>query len=131
MYYKVIAKCGHVGKNNYILKSFYISASSSKDAASKVKSKPRVKHNHKDVIRDVKKIEYEEFIKGLKIMASDKYFNVHSPQEQKIHNCVMEVEILPEIKKHKYKKERNGQRIKYINLLKESTKIIQGGLYND
>lgn len=32
-YFKVEAKCGHVRRNNYILKEFYVKAESKKEAA--------------------------------------------------------------------------------------------------
>ena len=37
MYYKVLAKCGHVGRNNYIEKDFFIKANSGKEAAYRVR----------------------------------------------------------------------------------------------
>ena len=36
-YYKVYAKCGHVGRNSYILKWFYVKAESGSEAAKKVR----------------------------------------------------------------------------------------------
>ena len=48
MFYRVKAKCGHVGRNNYIVKNFYVVASSGKEAAHKVRYFPRVKHDRKD-----------------------------------------------------------------------------------
>ena len=131
MYYKVLAKCGHVGRNNYILKWFYIKAASAKEAAMLIIEKPRVKHNHKDVIRKVVEIKYDEYLVGLKIMADDKYFKAHSHQEQVIYNCIKQEDIYHELDKIKYKKERNGQILKYKSLLRESKKILLGGLHND
>ena len=59
-YYKVLAKCGHVGRHRYITKWFYVKASSGKEAAYIVRYKPRVKHDHKDAIREVVSINYYE-----------------------------------------------------------------------
>ena len=73
MYYKVLAKCGHVGRNNYIIKCFYVKANDGEEAAKIVRQKPRVKHHHKDAIRDVIAIELEEYLTGLKIMEADMY----------------------------------------------------------
>ena len=48
--YEVCAKCGHVGRYNYVDKIFAVKASSGKEAAAKVRNFPRVKHDHKDAI---------------------------------------------------------------------------------
>lgn len=53
-YYKVRAKCGHVGRNNYIIKPFFVKANDGKEAAKIVRNTPRVKHDHKYAIIDVK-----------------------------------------------------------------------------
>ena len=63
-YYKVLAKCGHVGRHRYITKWFYVKASSGKEAAYIVRYKPRVKHDHKDAIREVVPINYDEYIES-------------------------------------------------------------------
>ena len=55
-YYKVDAKCGHVRRGHYIVKAFYIKADNGKEAAAKVRMLPRVKHDWKDAINEVKKI---------------------------------------------------------------------------
>lgn len=74
MYYKVLVKCGHVGRNKYILKWLYIKAIDGKEAAKIARNIPRVKHNHKDVIRELKKIPFDEYVIGLKMNLQDKYF---------------------------------------------------------
>lgn len=54
-------------------------------------------------------------------MAEDNYFKVHSRQEQLALNAVKFDEILDEPKDEtKYKKRRNGQRIRNAIILKES-----------
>ena len=133
-YYKVLAKCGHVGKNNYITKCFYVKADNGKDAARIVRYKPRVKHHHKDAIREVVKIEYDEYINGLKIMASDMYFNVHSVQDQKLYNCIKQEEIYPEEKVVKLKKDKKvkpKQRLKHEMIDSEKKKMIRGRSYDE
>lgn len=130
-YYKVHAKCGHVGRNWYILKWFYLKADSAKDAAEIVRYEPRVKHHHKDAIREVVKIDYNEYIIGIKIMASDMYFKVHNSTDQKLYNCIKQEDIYPEIEKKKYKKGRNGQRLKYESQEKEWKNKIKGGIIYD
>ena len=55
-FYKITAKCGHVGKKNYIPIKFAVCAEDGKEAAKKVRNFARVKDNHKDAILDVKSI---------------------------------------------------------------------------
>ena len=80
-YFKVEAKCGHVRRNNYILKEFYVKAESKKEAARIVKDTPRVKHNHKDAIREVEEISLGEYCQGKKVM-SDHPLLVKYKEEQ-------------------------------------------------
>ncbi len=127
MYYRVQAKCGHVGKNYYVLKNFYIRAESGKEAAKKARELPRVKHHHKDAIREVVEICFEDYLSGMQLNDSDMYFKSTSPKEQRIHNCVKKEDIYPEIKRFKYKKQRNGQRIRHEILEKEWRRMIQRG----
>lgn len=49
-YFKVKAKCGHVTRNKFITKSFYVKAESKKEASLKTRYAPRVKHNQKYAI---------------------------------------------------------------------------------
>ncbi|CDC71338.1 putative uncharacterized protein [Staphylococcus sp. CAG:324] len=131
MYYKVLAKCGHVGRNNYIIKCFYVKANDGEEAAKIVRQKPRVKHHHKDAIRDVIAIELEEYLTGLKIMEADMYFKVQNSSDQRLYNCVKQEDIYPEEDKKKYKKPRNGQRLRALAMEKEMKKYVQGGWMND
>lgn len=95
-FYKVEAKCGHVGRNNYILKKFYVRAIDGKEAALKTRRLPRVKHHSKSAIVTVNEIDYEEYIQGLNQMSSDPYFLVRSSSEQR-RKCVFdENEIIRE-----------------------------------
>ena len=131
MYYKVLAKCGHVGRNNYIIKCFYVKANDGEEAAKIVRQKPRVKHHHKDAIRDEIAIELEEYLTGLKIMEADMYFKVQNSSDQRLYNCVKQEDIYPEEDKKKYKKPRNGQRLRALEMEKEMKKYVQGGWMND
>lgn len=129
MYYKVFTKFGHVRRNKYILKWIYLKADNASEAAKKAKFTSRVKHHHKDAIKEVVKIDLKEYQNGLKIMSEDMYFRVHNQKDQKLYNCVKQEEIYPENEKIKYKKERNGQRLRCLVKEKEMEKEIQGG-YN-
>ncbi len=52
-YFIVTAKCGHVGRDNYIPIDFAVKAESASKAASYARDLPRVKHDHKDAILSV------------------------------------------------------------------------------
>ena len=83
-YYEVIAKCGHVGRKKYIPVKFAVVAESGKEAAKKVRQFPRVKHNHKDAILDVRCITVDEFLEIKESNANDPYLKCHSRQEQNL-----------------------------------------------
>ena len=129
-YYRVQAKCGHVGRNHYILKWFYVKAFNGKEAAKRVRQKPRVKHDHKDAIQQVFEITLDEYLVGLKSQLADKYFQCSSRQEQETSKCVMLEDIIDEIPESKsYKKRRNGQRIKNQLLVKQMEREIRSVLH--
>ena len=128
-YYKVIAKCGHVGRNKYIFKNLFIKATSRKEAATKARNYPRVKHHHKDAIRDVIEITFEEYCNGKKCNKEDKYFHVHNSTDQRIYGCVDIKDVHPEEEKTKYKKKREGQILRNIIQAKEMNKEIRNRDY--
>ena len=82
-YYEVTAKCGHVGKNNCIFITFACAAENGKEAAAKVRRYKRVKHDHKDAIRNVNEITFEDFMKLKAENDADPYLHCKNPQEQK------------------------------------------------
>ena len=115
-YYQVEAKCGHVGRNNYILKKFYVRAINGKEAASKVRKFPRVKHHHKDAIRSVEDISYEEYLNGLNERSNDEYFLVHSSSEQREKCLDLESQIIREDGGITYKKPTHAKQRKIKKL---------------
>jgi hypothetical protein len=82
-FYKVVAKCGHVGKKHYIPVQFAICAESGKEAARIVRGFPRVKHDHKDAILLVEKIDSEQFLAIKRISDNDPYLHCRSRREQR------------------------------------------------
>ena len=88
--YSVEAKCGHVGKGNYVIKEFAVVAGSGKEAATIVRNIPRVKHHHKDAIRRVECIDRERYIDIRERNHRDPYFTCSSIQEQRLF-CELEV----------------------------------------
>lgn len=81
--YEVRAKCGHVGRGNYIEKTFAIKARSGKEAAAIARQKPRVKHHHKDAIRYVIEIDVDRYREILRQHDEDPYMHCRNIQEQK------------------------------------------------
>lgn len=81
--YEVKAKCGHVGRKFYALKTFAIKAESGKEAAAITRELPRVKHHHKDAIREVHEIDEERFFEILVRNDCDPYFKCKCVQDQK------------------------------------------------
>ena len=88
-YYKVIAKCGHVGKGRYIVKDIYVMADDGKEAALKGRWFPRVKHHWKNAIEAVYKITEEEYYLGKTKTKQDKYFQVKNSTEQR---CFVDID---------------------------------------
>ena len=131
-FYKVLAKCGHVGKNWYIKKWFFVTAISGKDAASFVRTIGRVKHNQKDAILNVLKIDYREYIEGLNNHKTDLYFNVNNSTEQRLLNCINPLDVFPENNSIMNKKDKRGKpkkRMLFEIIEKETKRYIQGGIY--
>ena len=85
-YFAVVCKCGHVGRNNYILITFPVIANSKKEAARIARNIPRCKHHHKDCIREVTKISYEQFLQIEQENNNDPYLKCSCIQEQRTIN---------------------------------------------
>ena len=125
-YFEVLAKCGHVGRNNFVLKKFYVECHSKKEAAAIIRNTPRVKHNHKDAIREVKEISLEEFSLGKRAMNQDPYFHVQNSSDQRRLCKMLPKEIEKEIKVMNPKKNHKWQRTKYLALEKELQREMRG-----
>ena len=89
--YEVCAKCGHVGRKYYIDKVFAVKAESAKEAAAIARQIPRVKHDHKDAIRYVKKIDEERFLEIIRENEADPYLHCKNRQEQDL-TCELELQ---------------------------------------
>lgn len=123
-YFIVTAKCGHVRKSNYILIDFAVIADTRKEAASKVIKYKRVKHHHKDVIRDVKEVSFEEYIEQKRRNNEDPYLHCKNIQEQR-KKCDLKDRIIKE-KIVVFKKEKC---IDYkINKIKTNIKSRENGI---
>ena len=82
-YFKVEAKCGHVGHGKCIWITFATAAEDGKEAAKKVRDFKRVKHDHKDAIKKVTPIDFEEFIAIKAANDADPYLHCKNVQEQR------------------------------------------------
>ena len=130
-YFAVIAKCGHVGRNWYVVKTLYIKAESGKEAAKIARYTPRVKHDHKDAIRDVVKITFEEYEAGKLKMQNDPYFQIHNSTEQRKRECISKNEIFKEkTVEIGIKPEKIKQRFIFNLNYCEAGKMIQEGVYD-
>lgn len=94
LYFKVAAKCGHVGRGRYIIKDFFVKAEDGKEAAHKVRWFPRVKHHMKYAIVSVKLVTEREFICGRELQDNDLYFKVTNSSEQKLRGAIDYAQVL-------------------------------------
>jgi hypothetical protein len=76
--------------------AFYVKAENGRAAAAVVRVKPRVKHDHKDAILAVAKIEYDVFKAGLAANRSNPYFQCHNKQTQLGYMADIESNLRPE-----------------------------------
>ena len=126
-YYEVIAKCGHVGKKHYVPVKFAVIAEDGKEAAKMVRDFPRVKHNHKDAILNVNKIDYERFQEIVEMNRNDPYLKCHSRKEQKLIVNVAErmVADLHNVKQafdKQARKDRVAYKLRKFKILEEYSK---------
>lgn len=117
-HYLVKAQFGHVGRNNYIIKTIPVYSEDGKEAAFKVRWMSRVKHNRKDAIIEVRECTLEEYLEQKAINVNDPYFLVHNKQEQEalcknIDNQIIsyeppcKVNKMERVNKVKYKMKKN------------------------
>ena len=95
-YYEVTVKFGHVGKNKYYKGNIYLKAENGKEAASKARACPRVKHDHKDAILSVTELDYETFQELWEQNENISYFSCYNVQEQRDCLCEIQDQIFQE-----------------------------------
>ena len=74
-YYKVTAKCGHVGKGNYVPINFAVKAENASEASQIAKRFPRVKKQLWDCIIACAEISKKEYKELIYINKNDPYLN--------------------------------------------------------
>lgn len=112
-YYLVTAKCGHVGKRNYIDVEFPVCAENGSEAAQMVLKRNKVKRHLKNAITSVSRITEEQYKSYVK---EDKYKNyLSSHYSREYYPVDLNVKRL-EGKHRKIKKEFNNrnERISFI-----------------
>lgn len=113
-YYLVKAQFGHVGRNCYIVKTIPVYAENGKEAATFVRWMPRVKHDRKDAIIEVKKCTYDEYLNQKEINSSDSYFQVCNRQQQNLLCEDIEKQIISyQLPNNKISKIERINKIKY------------------
>ena len=112
--YEVKAKCGHVGKSRYLIVAFPIKADNGRDAAQIVRKMGRVKHDHKDAIRSVRKITQEEYDDLVMKNNNDPYLQARNKQEQNETCTALDFYTLEEEKEKSIDKKERKERIKSL-----------------
>ena len=103
-YFIVDAICGHVGRNNGIVKSFPVAAENAKHAAAIARKFPRVKHDYKYAIQSVREVTKEEYLKQKEINKEDPYLLSKSKYEQNLNYNNLSIFPMDEIIERKRKK---------------------------
>ena len=124
-------KCGHTGKNNYVVKTFAIKAADGKEAAKIARKKSRTKHNQKYAVINVKKVSEEEYLEQLEKNKCDPYFLVHSVQEQRLACPDIYLETIREEETIKYKRTQQRRNLVEISIIKELTKHKNWNKYDE
>ena len=83
MLFEVEVKCGHVGRNNFTIRTVPVKAANGKEAAAKARMMPRVKHDHPDAIRQVRVIDAPRYAELVAAHKADPYFQCRCIQEQR------------------------------------------------
>lgn len=122
-YYLVYAKCGHVGKRNYLEIAFPIYAKTAHEAAQMVLKRPKVKKHLKNAITLVEEISYEDYLNELEIFKNNDYIKAHSKRDLML--CELDINHLEsDFKQYKKSFTSRIERVNYI-LKKNRIKELQ------
>ena len=81
-FFIVTAVCGHVGRGWGIDKDFAVAAYSAKEAAATARQLPRVKHDMKMAIRNVREVDKKEYDEQILRNREDSFFSCSQKREQ-------------------------------------------------
>ena len=82
-FFIVATKCGHVGRNKFVMVDFAIKAETAKEAASVAKKLPRVKKHWRDVISKVREVSQDGFYEQILENSKDNYLKSKCIQDQR------------------------------------------------
>ncbi len=129
-YFIVSVKCGHVGRNNYIVKDFPIVASTAKEAATMARYVGRAKHHLKDAIVNVERVSEDLYMVQEDRNQNDPYFSCKNAQDQR--TACPDIDLFKMVlEKHPFWRRRNrdgGALKRYLidqSKKKEAVKAIQ------
>ena len=115
-FYIVDAVCGHVGRENAVIKHFAVRAANAKEAAAFVRSLPRVKHDYKFAIRNVRLVSFEDYLIQYLKNQFDPYLNANNIQEQRMDCDGIEVLKMSDLEDFKsYRKKTKVGHKRYLN----------------
>lgn len=117
-YFKVTCKCGHVGRFNYIPISFAVIAENGKEASSKARQIPRVKHHQKKAILSCNEISYEEYRNLIEQNSENKYLKCRNIQQQR-KECDLKDKIVKDDERIQICKKDKSSRINRLHYLKK------------
>lgn len=120
-YYKVVCKCGHVGKMKYIPITFAVCASSGKAAQERARKIPRVKHDAEDAVIHCTKISYEEYLIIREINDNDSYLKCRNAED------MSQFDFSDRIKNYSYKREKQHRTSREERIMRQIkiNKIIE------
>lgn len=118
-FFIVKVKCGHVGRGNYVEKSIPIKAHNGKEAAYKARWMPRVKHDWKDAIIEVREVFEEQYNEQMTINNNDNYFLVKNHKEQVLLCPNLKDDVCKRQNENDYKKDRKATVIYKMKKAKE------------
>ena len=115
----VLAKCGHVGRGNYIEVIFPIYAESAHEAAQIALKRPKVKKHLKNAITNVVEVEYDEYRNQLDEFNDNEYVKSHTKKEVlEFMDSVLQLES-----NHKHYKTSFTSRLERVNYLLKKNRI--------
>ena len=119
--YAVTVKLGHVGRNNYIIKTIAVKAESGKEAAKIARWTGRVKHHAKDAIINVVKINDNQYRTLKNEMMNDPFFHCSNIQEQrsKCINIEKDIQHIDNDINIEERKQKRNERITFASKRKK------------
>ena len=112
-YYKVTAKCGHVGRGNYVPINFAVRADSASSASQIAKRFPRVKKQLWDCIIACVEISKKEYKELLRINKNDPYLNCRCARDHSLILDEAERVVRMETQERSHRKVEPAKNMKY------------------